>query len=68
MNEPSLDPPDAPEPDEDCAECVKPLDDEAYEIDTPGRRNRWTHAVWVCSWECKNEYLNGWADSVLDIG
>ena len=60
LGEPSLDPPD--EPSETCQECGKELDDEAYEVEMPGRY----YDVWVCSTECAAEYVSSWAETMRE--
>jgi hypothetical protein len=61
----NLDPPEAPDMGDDCLECGLPIEGEAYEVQIPGRV-RGSGPIWVCSIECRDEYLQGYADHVFD--
>jgi hypothetical protein len=63
MNEPSLDPPNGPDVGDPCAECGEPID-EHFEVEIPGPRL--LGAIYVCSPRCQEEYLQGYADYLID--
>ena len=65
IGEPSLDPPNGPDGGDPCAECGKEMDDEFFEIEGTFKCAG-VPPVYVCSTECRAQYLNGWADSVMD--
>ena len=66
MGEPSLDPPEEPEPDECCADCGQTLDGDALEVELPGKARRWGLHVWVCSPACQGSYLADYGDYMYD--
>jgi len=65
LGEPSLDEPEGPDLGDDCIECGLAIEGEAYEVIIPGR-SRHGAPLWVCSTECRDEYLQGYADHVMD--
>ncbi len=65
MGEPGLDPPDTPDLGECCAVCPIILGYDAIEVPMPGA-GRWRNPVWVCSHDCKAEYLSDYGDWLYD--
>jgi hypothetical protein len=66
IGEPSLDPPEEADPHELCAECGCELDDDALEVELPGKRPAWGQSVWVCSTVCQGSYLAGYGEYMYD--
>ena len=64
MNEPSLDPPSGPDGGDPCSECGEEIGEECFYVAIPGPRL--AGPVYVCSTECRSEYLQGYADHMMD--
>ena len=64
IGEPSLAPPEAPEPGELCAECGADMTEGYHQEVTFPRKQRIT--VWVCSSRCEDAYLAGWGDYMFN--
>lgn len=64
LGEPPLIPPDAPDMDDPCDECGKHMGNTYQEVQCEGFRPR--TPVYVCSKDCETQYLNSWAEHVLD--
>jgi len=60
----NLDPPDGPDVGDPCAECGEPIEDECIYVGLPGPRL--LGPIYVCSTECRSEYLQGYADHMMD--
>jgi hypothetical protein len=60
------DPQQTPDHGDPCAECGKDLDDNALEVELSNRVAPWRPAIWVCSRECQDSYLEGYADHQYD--